>query len=51
MTALPKITDSLFNADARTKSRNAAEKRFRLYGLVAITLALLALLWLLISIF
>lgn len=51
MTALPKPTDSLFNADARTKARNAAEKRFRLYGLVAIVLALLALLWLLISIF
>ncbi len=51
MTALPTPEGSLFNADARTKSRNAAEKRFRLYGLVAITLALLALLWLLISIF
>lgn len=53
MTPLPKSApkDSLFNADARTKARNAAEKRFRLYGLVAITLALLALLWLLISIF
>lgn len=53
MTDQPKAApaDSLFNADARTKSRNAAEKRFRLYGLVAITLALLALLWLLISIF
>lgn len=53
MTGLPKSApaDSLFNADARTKARNAAEKRFRLYGLVAITLALLALLWLLISIF
>lgn len=52
MTAQPKApADSLFNADARTKSRNAAEKRFRLYGLVAISLALLALLWLLISIF
>jgi phosphate transport system permease protein len=53
MTGLPKSApaDSLFNADARTKARNAAEKRFRLYGLVAISLALLALLWLLISIF
>lgn len=53
MTNQPKSapTSSLFKADARTKSRNAAEKRFRLYGLVAITLALLALLWLLISIF
>lgn len=51
MTDLPKPVDSLFSADARTKSRNAAEKRFRLCGLVAIVLALLALLWLLISIF
>lgn len=53
MTMMPKSapTNSLFQADARTKSRNAAEKRFRAYGLVAITLALLALLWLLISIF
>jgi phosphate transport system permease protein len=43
--------NSLFTPDARTKSRNAAEKRFRAYGLFAISLALLALLWLLISIF
>ncbi|MGV8986233.1 MAG: phosphate ABC transporter permease PstA [Cypionkella sp.] len=42
---------SLFTADKRTAARNAAEKRFRAYGVVAITLALLALLWLLISIF
>ena len=42
---------SLFTPDPRTKSRNAAETRFRVYGVVAITLALLALLWLLISIF
>ena len=37
--------------DARTRSRNAAEKRFRIYGASAITIALLALVWLLISIF
>ena len=37
--------------DARTKARNAAEKRFRAYGLAAITLALAALVWLLVSIF
>ena len=42
---------SLFAQDARTKSRNAAEKRFRSYGLSAIVVALLALVWLLLSIF
>lgn len=42
---------SLFAADKKTAARNAAEKRFRIYGVAAITLALLALLWLLISIF
>ncbi|MEO6298833.1 MAG: DUF3333 domain-containing protein, partial [Paracoccaceae bacterium] len=42
---------SLFAQDKHTASRNSAEKRFRAYGVVAITLALLALMWLLISIF
>ncbi len=42
---------SLLTRDPRTKARNAAEARFRAYGLTAIILALLALLWLLISIF
>ncbi len=42
---------SLFAQDKRTRARNATEKRFRAYGLTAIVLALLALLWLLISIF
>ena len=42
---------SLFAQDPRTKQRNAAEKRFRAYGLSAIVVALLALVWLLISIF
>jgi phosphate transport system permease protein len=42
---------SLFAPDKRTNARNAAEKRFRAYGVVAISLALLALLWLMISIF
>ena len=42
---------SLFTPDKRTRARNAAEARFRIYGIVAITLALLALVWLLISIF
>ena len=41
----------LLMPDARTKARNAAEKRFRLYGLAAISLALAALVWLMISIF
>ena len=41
---------SLFTLDAKTKARKAAEARFRLYGVVAIAVALLALLWLLISI-
>ena len=42
---------SLFAQDPRTKQRNAAERRFRAYGLSAIVVALLALVWLLISIF
>ncbi|NBZ85997.1 phosphate ABC transporter permease PstA [Stagnihabitans tardus] len=41
----------LLMPDARTKARNAAERRFRAYGLTAITLALAALVWLLVSIF
>ncbi|GAB1481172.1 phosphate ABC transporter permease PstA [Paracoccaceae bacterium] len=42
---------SLLTQDPRTKARNAAERRFRAYGLTAIIVALLALVWLLISIF
>lgn len=42
---------SLLAQDPRTKKRNAVEKRFRAYGLSAIVVALLALVWLLISIF
>jgi phosphate transport system permease protein len=45
------IRVSLFTQDPRTRARNATEKRFRAYGLTAIVLALLALLWLLVSIF
>ncbi|MBL4927897.1 phosphate ABC transporter permease PstA [Fuscibacter oryzae] len=45
------MSGSLFTLDARTKARNAAERRFRAYGLGAIVIALLALVWLLISIF
>lgn len=42
---------SLLVADARTRRRNAAEKRFRAYGIVAIAAAIAALVWLLFSIF
>lgn len=45
------MSGSLFTQDARTKARNSAERRFRSYGLAAIVVALLALVWLLISIF
>lgn len=45
------MSGSLFTQDPRTKARNAAERRFRAYGLGAIIIALLALVWLLISIF
>lgn len=45
------LRGSLFVKDPKTKARNAAEKRFRAYGLTAIVLAILALIWLLISIF
>lgn len=41
---------SLFAQDARTAARNAAERRFRAYGLIAICLAMAALVWLLSSI-
>ena len=45
------LRGSLFVKDPKTKARNAAEKRFRAYGFTAIILAILALIWLLISIF
>jgi phosphate transport system permease protein len=45
------LRGSLFVQDPKTRARNAAEKRFRAYGLTAIVLALLALVWLMISIF
>jgi len=44
------MSGSLFAQDALTRRRNAAEARFRAYGVTAIVLALLALAWLLISI-
>lgn len=40
MTDQPQMKKSLFASDARTKQRNAAERRFRAYGLVAITIGL-----------
>ena len=45
------MSGSLLVQDARTVRRNAAERRFRLYGLMAICLAMAALVWLLLSIF
>lgn len=44
------MSGSLFQQDRRTSARNAAEKRFRAYGLLAIILALVSLAWLLVSI-
>jgi phosphate transport system permease protein len=41
---------SLLQTDTHTKKRNAAEKRFRMYGLSAIGIALIALVILLVSI-
>ena len=41
---------SLLQLDARTKRRNAAEKRFKIYGLGAIVIAMLALVVLLTSV-
>jgi phosphate transport system permease protein len=43
-------TEMQNNTDARIKRRYAAEKRFRLYGIIAIVLAMSALFWLLASI-
>jgi phosphate transport system permease protein len=44
------MSGSLFLQDARTQARNASERRFRWYGLVAIWLAVAALVWLLFAI-
>ena len=41
---------SLYKTDARTKRRNAAEKRFRLYGIAAVSFGVLALVVLLSSV-
>ncbi|MEM1064858.1 MAG: phosphate ABC transporter permease PstA [Pseudomonadota bacterium] len=41
---------SLLEQDARTKRRNAAEARFKMYGLIAVTLGILTLVMLVVSI-
>jgi phosphate transport system permease protein len=46
----PKRNTSLFAPDARTKARNQAEARFRLYGLISVGIGLAALLVLLSSV-
>ncbi len=48
--AAPTSRASLLSLDPRTKRRNAAEARFKIYGIAAITVAMLALLFLLTSI-
>lgn len=47
---LPHPPRSLFEADARTRRRNAAEARFRFYGMAAVAVGILALVFLLVSI-
>ncbi len=46
----PKKSTSLLAQDTRTKRRNRAEARFRMYGLAAVTVGILALVLLLVSI-
>ncbi|MXQ07165.1 phosphate ABC transporter permease PstA [Alphaproteobacteria bacterium GH1-50] len=46
----PRRNGSLLTADDRTRRRNAAERRFRVYGMIAVGLAVLALVFLLTSI-
>ncbi len=41
---------SLLKQDANTKKRNAAERRFQIYGIIAVTISVLALVFLLTSI-
>ncbi|MCH2166577.1 MAG: phosphate ABC transporter permease PstA [Oceanicola sp.] len=48
--AAPRAKTSLLREDAHTSRRNAAEKRFRMYGLIAVMCGILALVMLLISI-
>ena len=44
-------TSSLYAHDARTKKRNAAEARFKAYGMVAIAIGLIMLVTLMVTIF
>ena len=46
----PRARASLYAADARTRARNAAERRFRLYGMAAVSVGLIVLVFLLVSI-
>ena len=48
--ATPKKKSSLLAQDARTRKRNAAETRFRMYGMAAIAVGLLFLVFLFASI-
>ena len=48
--AVPPARKSLLEPDARTRRRNAAETRFRAYGIAAIAVAVAALAWLLFAI-
>ena len=41
---------SLLRQDGRTQKRNAAERRFQIYGMIAVSIAVLALVFLLTSI-
>ena len=50
MTTPPPKKRSLTTIDPRTKARNAAEKRFRAYGVIAISIGLLFLAILAVSI-
>ena len=55
VTSIPEATPerpktSLLNLDERTQRRNKAEARFKMYGIIAIGIALLALLFLLFSV-
>ena len=46
----PAAPKSLLTADARTRNRRAAEMRFRMIGLSAVLLGLVALVFLMVSI-
>ena len=48
--ATPRPKKSLMSEDARTKKRNAAERRFRMYGAICVGIAVVALVFLMSSI-